>query len=228
VWAEQNFEFLDITKAKYFMDSYKEMIPLAHIWLCAEVAQDGLQEIAAQTGYKAYVSVENNRHQAVGILLHPRLQIVGQPNSIDEVATVQGVPDLRPAFQVNVKDTTTGAEFWGCAVHLKSMRGGPVTSGAVRHQQCAIMAKKLTGSGIVGGDMNCLMPNISDIDPLLQAGFVLACPSTTTQSMGGILDGFFQLKMPKNLGTVELLAWFKDPTIGRGLTDHGMLRASAV
>ena len=91
-------------------------------------------------------------------MVHPRLKVLNQI-SYDEVANVQGVPDLRPAFRLDLEDTVTGDKFAVVVVHLKSMRGGPQVSGKVRYQQCAIMATKL-GKGFVGviaGDWNTFL-----------------------------------------------------------------------
>ncbi len=225
VLDELNFEFLEASKAKYFLDSYKEIIPRGHIHFCVEVASAGLNVLAAaMPDYTAYTSAENTRGQAVGFLVHKRFKVIGQPISYDDVATVQGIPDLRPAFRLDVEDTVTGDKFSVVVVHLKSMRGGPATTAPVRHQQCVILAKKLGKSfvGVVAGDWNTFLNNTTDTDPLKQAGFTLvdASDSRATHIMGGRLDGFFQLNVP-GLGSVTLISWFA--TLKRDLTDHAML-----
>jgi hypothetical protein len=229
--AVQNFEFLTGAKANWFMDSYELIIPLAHIWKCSEVTKEGLDNIARKTGYTAYCSVENTRGQAVGLLVHPRFKVLKEW-SIDAVATVQGIADLRPVHGVDLEDTAAvpadEKTFWAAVNHGKSMRGGPVASGAVRYQQNDIIAKdrKGKGRGTLGGDMNTLIGTPAgdkDISPLINVGFKLVDPSDTrtTQSMGGRLDALFTLDFGTDLKIDALFAWFKDPTIGRGLTDHG-------
>ncbi len=224
VLSELNFEFLEASKAKYFLDSYKEIIPRAHVHFCVEVAAAGLQALAtAMPDYTAYTSAENTRGQAVGFLVHKRFKVLGQ-QSYDDVATVQGIPDLRPAFRLDLEDTVTGDKFSVVVVHLKSMRGGPATTAPVRYQQCVIIAKKLGKNfvGVVGGDWNTFLGKTTDCDPLTQAGFTLvdASDSRATHIMGGRLDGFFQLNVP-GLGSVTLVSWFA--TLKRDLTDHAML-----
>lgn len=231
VRAVQNFEFLTGQKADWFMESYELIIPLAHIWKCSEITAEGLNKIAKKTGYTAYTSVENTRGQAVGLLIHPRFKVLKEW-SIDAVANVQGVADLRPVHGVDVEDTADvpadEKNSWEAAHHGKSMRGGAVTSGAVRFQQNDIIAKdrKGKGRGTIGGDFNTLIGTAAgdkDISPLINGGFKLSDPSDTrsTQSMGGRLDAQFTLDFATDQKIKELFAWFKDPTIGRGLTDHG-------
>ncbi len=227
VHGAQNFEMLTEAKAKWFGDSYKEFIPLAHVWIAVEIGKDGLEEIARQTGYTAYCSADNSRgNQAVGILVHPRVKVKGV-TIIQEVANVQGVGDLRPVLVLECEDTGTDAdpkdkEFKAAAVHLKSMRGGEATTAAVRYQQCQIIAQKLTGKVIIGGDWNMKLPTVKDYSPMTAAGYKLVDPgdSRNTHSMGSRLDAFFTLTFVTQLKGISLLDWFSDPTIGRGLTDH--------
>ncbi len=229
--AVQNFEFLTGPKADWFMESYKLIVPLAHIWKCSEITKEGLDKIGKQTGYTAYCSVENTRGQAVGLLIHPRCKVLAEW-SIDAVASVHGVADLRPVHGVDLEDTANvpvdEKKFWEAVHHAKSMRGGAVTSGVVRYQQNDIIARdrKGKGRGTIGGDFNTLLGTPAgdkDISPLISAGFKLVDPGNTqsTQSMGGRLDAEFTLDFSTKLKIEELFAWFKDATIGRGLTDHG-------
>lgn len=230
IHGAQNFEMLTLAKAKWFMDSYKEYIPLAHVWICVEIGKDGLEEIARQTGYTAICSADNSRgNQAVGILVHPRLKVLGS-HIIAEVANVQGVNDLRPVLVVDLEDTAADADpndkkVSAAAVHLKSMRGGVQTTAAVRYQQCQIIANKLTGKVIIGGDWNMILPNVNDWAPLKQAGYLLVDPGDTrnTHIMGSRLDAFFTLSFSTVLKGIKLMDWFSDPTIGRGLTDHAAI-----
>ncbi|MBX9691150.1 MAG: hypothetical protein K2Z81_02130, partial [Cyanobacteria bacterium] len=161
VIGEWNMEFLDTTKAKYFKDTYLELVPVHHLLLCIEVSKDGLNDLAAYTGYTAYCSKENNRGQAVGFLVHPRLKVVGGPTSYDDVGNVQGVPNLRPGYRIDLEDTVTGEKFSATVVHLKSMRGGPKVTSPVRYQQCQKLANNLGTAykGVIGGDFNTFLDN---------------------------------------------------------------------
>ncbi len=224
--GEWNMEFLDVTKANYFKDTYLELIPLHHVLMCIEVSKDGLDRLANITGYKAYCSVENNRGQAVGFLIHPRMKVIGTPTSYDDVAKVQGLANLRPAYRLDLEDTVTGDKFSVVVVHLKSMRGGPKVTSPVRYQQCQKIATALGSAfkGVVGGDWNTFLDNTTDTDPLTQAGWKLIHPNdkTATQSMGSRLDGFFRLTLT-GLGRLKVRNFWKNTKIGRNLSDHGVL-----
>lgn len=232
VRGSMNFEMLTLAKAKWFMDSYKEIMPLAHVWTCVEIGKDGLEEIARQIGYTAYCSADNSRgNQAVGILVHPRFKVLGT-RVIQEVANVQGVNDLRPVYIVDLEDTSPEPDpsddkvQWAGAVHLKSMRGGAATTAAVRYQQCQIIANKLkSGKGWLGGDWNMILPGVNDYQPMKQAGWLLVDPgdSRATHIMGSRLDALFTFGLSSVLKGIAVLDWFADPTIGRGLTDHAGL-----
>lgn len=234
VFGELNFEFGDRSKAVFFKDSYQEIVSRHHIVFCSEVGPDFITQVANDNpGYTGYCSVANTRNQAVGFIVHSRLKVLGQPISYDDVANVQGVPDLRPAFRLDLEDTVTGAKFAVVVVHLKSMRGGPAVSGKVRYQQCAILAGKLGKgfTGVIAGDWNMILDQaangtINDLDPLIKAGFILlnAKDTTATHSGGSRLDGIVVLNFG-GLGKLTVHQFFSDPTIGRGLTDHALLTA---
>ncbi len=227
VIGEWNMEFLDSSKANYFMKTFDEIVPRHHLIFCEEVDSGGLDTLAKAFNYTSYCSVANTRGQAVGFLVHPRLKVIGQPKSYDNLATVQGIPDLRPAYRLDLEDTISGVKFSAVVVHLKSMRGGPASTGKVRYQQMQYLASDLGSgfSGIISGDFNTFLDNTSDTDPLTKAGFKLVNPTdhTTTQSMGGRLDGFFHLGLKMALGKYQVRPFFKNPLITRGLSDHGLL-----
>jgi hypothetical protein len=233
-FGELNAEFGDRSKARFFSASYQEIFSRSHVVALSEVGPDFVAEVAsAMPDYTGYCSVANTRNQAVGFLVHKRLKVIGDPISYDDVANVQGVPDLRPAFRLDLEDTVTGEKFSVVVVHLKSMRGGPAVSGKVRFMQCAIMAKRL-GSNFVGfitGDFNMLLDQagagkINDLDPLTKAGWVLlnAKDTAATHSGGSRLDGYVVLNFP-GLGKLGVHAFFSDPTIGRSFTDHAFCTA---
>jgi len=227
VLGEMNFEFGDATKAKYFGGSYKLIFERHHIMFNSEIDDGFLQTVAnSLPGYKAYTSVENNRHQAVGFVVHPRLKVLGKPISYDDVANVQGVPDLRPAFRLDVEDTATGEQFAVVVVHLKSMRGGPAVSGKVRYQQCAIMVNKLGSNfkGVIAGDWNTFIDRPADLQPLLNAGFKIIYPNDTqaTQAMGSRLDAFVKLNFGP-IGNLSVRQFYANPQITRAMSDHALL-----
>ena len=187
-----------------------------------------LQPIAAACGYKAYTSVANTRNQAVGFLVHPRLKVLKQW-SIDSVASVGGVPDLRPAFCLDLEDTVSGVKFTAVVVHMKSMRGGEAQTGPIRYKQFDLLVKGLGSDAevVVMGDMNCKLPGTTDIKPLLTAGYKLLNPKSTvsTQSMGSRLDAYFWLALPGKLGKYAVRAIFENKVFGRGFSDHAVLSA---
>ncbi len=235
LFGELNAEFGDRSKARFFSASYKEIFSRSHVVALSEVGPDFVDEVAnSMPDYTGYCSVANTRNQAVGFVVHKRLKVIGDPISHDAVANVQGVPDLRPAFQLNLEDTVTGEKFSVVVVHLKSMRGGPAVSGKVRYQQCVLMVKALGANftGFITGDFNMLLDKaaagvINDLDPLLKAGYVLLNPKDTsaTHSGGSRLDGYVVLNFSK-LGNLAVHAFFSDPTIGRSFTDHAYCTAS--
>lgn len=224
-----NMEFLDATKAKYFLDTYKEVVPLVHILHCVEISCAGLQVIANAIGYTAYCSADNERgNQAVGFLVHPRIKVLGAPVSYNEVANVQGIGNLRPAFRIDWEDTATGDKGTSIVVHLKSMRGGPKVTSPVRYQQCQKLANAVGAKfkGNIGGDWNTFLDNTNDLDPLKAIGFKILRPkdTTATHAMGSRLDGFVYLNIPA-LGRFTVRNFWKNTAIGRQLSDHGWIRA---
>ncbi len=235
LFGELNAEFGDRSKARFFSASYKEIFSRAHVIALSEVGPDFVDEVAnSMPDYTGFCSVANTRNQAVGFLVHKRLKVIGDPISHDAVANVQGVPDLRPAYQLNLEDTVTGEKFSVVVVHLKSMRGGPAVSGKVRYQQCVLMVKALGANftGFITGDFNMLLDKaaagvINDLDPLLKAGYLLLNPKDTsaTHSGGSRLDGYVVLNFSK-LGNLAVHAFFSDATIGRSFTDHAFCTAS--
>lgn len=224
---EFNGEFLDDTKANYFKDSYIELFSRAHLVLLEEVAANGVSKLASLTGYAGYCSVENTRRQAVGFLVHPRLKVIGSPISYNSVATVQGVPDLRPAFRLDLEDTITKEKFSVVVLHLKSMRGGPKVSGVVRHKQFSLLVKDLGPNfvGIVGGDLNYPLtdPTFQDGDPMYNDGYALVAKNDTqaTQIMGSRIDGYFTKGLKVGVDYYYVVAFFANPKLGRTFTDHG-------
>lgn len=229
VIAEFNAEFLDAHKANTFLSTYVKLVKKSHVLFVEECDFSGLQVIGQAAGYGYRASKANTRNQAVGFLVHPRFDIV-QVKVCDAVGSVKGVPDLRPAYQLDLKDRTSGETFSVVVVHLKSMRGGPATTGPIRYQQCKVLANWLGSSfsGIVAGDFNCFLNNTQDTDPLVNAGFKLVYPNdtTSTQSMGGRLDGFFHMGLSHKLGAYQVRSIWKNKVFGRGFSDHSWIKTT--
>lgn len=167
-----------------------------------------------------------SRGQAVGFLVNPRLEVT-KTTSIDPVADVHNIPDLRPAFRIDMRDTATGENMSAVVVHLKSMLGGPDSTAPIRAQQAQILANELGPSfkGIIAGDWNTFLDRTTDLNPLKAAGFQIANPAdrSSTQSMGGRLDGFLTRGLSGNLSPETINPFFKNPLITRGLSDHALL-----
>ncbi|MBY0549670.1 MAG: hypothetical protein K2W95_20500 [Candidatus Obscuribacterales bacterium] len=233
-FAEFNGEFLDVSKARYFRDVYCEMFSRFHIVWLEEVEPAGVMQLAtdlsAHTGftYTGIPGTANTRSQAVGFLIHERYEILGT-QEYHQVANVQGIPDLRPALRVDVRDKTTGETFSVVCLHLKSMRGGPAVTAAVRYKQLDILQQLLglNFKGIVGGDLNFILddPKLKDGDPLKNNGYTLFMPSdhTATQSMGSRIDGWFLKGMTRALLFYQVRAFFRDPNVTRAFSDHALL-----
>ncbi len=226
ILGEWNMEFLTGDKAAYFTDTYKQIVPRHHLMFVEETNAEGLAKIAKDNGYNFEVSRDNSRGQAVGFLIHPRLKVLGT-HSYEEIANVNNIPDLRPAFRVDLQDTATGEKFSAVTVHLKSMRGGPEATGPVRTEQAQRLADVLGKdfSGIIAGDWNTFLDKSRELDPLIKAGFKIANPGdgTYTQAMGGRLDGFLFKNLKGSLSNPDVRPFFKNPLITRGLSDHGLL-----
>lgn len=151
ILGEWNFELLDLTKAEYFMETYKVVMLRHHLFFCAEVTAQALRAIGDATGYQWCCSWENDRHQAVGFLIDTRrLEIIEDPILYDDIADIDGIPSLRPAMTITLQDKVTRVIFTAVVVHLKSMVGGPWWTGVVRFKQCVKLIRHL-GTGISGG-----------------------------------------------------------------------------
>lgn len=224
--GEWNMEFLTKDKANYFKDTYSQIVPRHHLMFVEEANDAGLKQIAQDNGYNYAISRENSRGQAVGFLVNPRLEVL-KTTSIDSVADVHNIPDLRPALRIDLRDTATGDEFSAVVVHLKSMLGGPEATAPIRTQQAQILANELGPNfkGIIAGDWNTFLDKTAELNPLKTAGYQIANQSDTssTQSMGGRLDGFVHRGLTGSLSTETINPFFKNPLITRGLSDHALL-----
>lgn len=227
--GETNCEFMDVSKARYFQDAYVELVSRFHVLFLEEVEPGGVAYLGKVTGYQPFASVANTRNQAVGFLVHPRMKVVGGPTTYTSIANVQGVPDLRPAFRLDLEDTVSGERFSVVVLHLKSMRGGPQVTANVRYRQFALLVQDLGPNfcGIVGGDLNYKIddPSCREGDPMVQAGFQLLAPGdhSATQIMGSRIDGFFYKGMKSGIDYYKVVAYFLNPNLKRSFTDHGTL-----
>ncbi len=223
--GEFNMEFLDANKARYFSDSYKQIIPKLHLLFGEEVNEGGLKQIASDNGYNYYASLANSRGQGVGFLASPRIE-VNKVTSYDNVATIDGIPDERPALRIDFTDKATGDKASAIVVHLKSMRGGVDRTSQVRFDQTNTLANDLEPNfkGIIAGDFNTFLDHTHDTKPLYDSGFKLAFDNDhqSTQQMGGRLDGFFLKGLNSNPENYTVTPFFKDPLITRGLSDHAL------
>jgi len=224
--GEWNMEFLNADKARYFKDAYGEIVPRHHLLFVEETDEGGIRQVAKDNGYNYVVSSTNNRQQAVGFLVNPRLEIT-KTTSIDPVADVNNISGLRPALKIDLHDTVSGDDFSAVVVHLKSMRGGADASAPVRIQQAQILANELGPNfkGIIAGDWNTFLDKTTELNPLKAAGFQISNPGngTATQSMGGRLDGFMTKGLNGSLTNEMINPFFKNPLITRGLSDHALL-----
>lgn len=224
---EFNGLFLDLSKYKYFKGAYQAMTEYAHTIFLSEVEPAAIQQWATDVGFTAVTSQANTRNQAVALLIHPRLKVL-KTYTIDEIANVQGVPDLRPALCADVEDTATGEKFTLVVVHLKSMRGGPAVTAKVRYRQCELLAQKLGNSfvGYIAGDWNLILddPKVTDADPLKNAKFYLVYPNdhAATHAMGSRIDGFFRRSIPHLVGKYQTRQYWKYPGVGRNFSDHAL------
>lgn len=124
-------------KATRILDSLVELVKRAHIVLFQETNIDALKVIAKAAGYGVCASHRNNREQACGMLLHPRLEYLGKKAVYhDYLLEVPGHPEfkytLRPAIQQRVLDTFTGEVYDFVNVHTKSNVGGPDATRPIR------------------------------------------------------------------------------------------------
>jgi hypothetical protein len=225
--GEWNMEFLTADKARYFRDTYGKIVPRLHLLFVEEGSQGGLKQLAQDTGYNFAVSRENSRGQAVGFLVNPRLKIM-KTTTIDAVAEIQDIPDLRPALRVDLRDSASGQEFSAVVVHLKSMRGGPDSTAPIRTYQAQVLAKELgpTFKGIAAGDWNTFLDKTTELQALKESGFKMSNPEsrTSTHSNGGRLDGFFARGL--NLSPEKINPFFSNPLVTRVFSDHALLTTS--
>lgn len=173
-----NLENCNKSKVLFFEPTYRRIFACAHFAYLVEVDNESVKELGRVTGKKPYYSSMNSRGQGLGFLVDTnRYEVIG--DKVEEwvdVATVQGIQDLRPALVITVKDKITGVTTTRVAVHLKSKRGGDAVTKPVRYQQVQKLAKHM------GTPKSGCKPQV---------------------------------------GKYQLLALFKNPKVGRDLSDHG-------
>lgn len=193
IMIEWNMEFLDETKARFFLDTYELILRKGHILAGSEVTLKGLKVIAKALSdihrqlnnldastpdrFVAYCGTENSRGQGVGAIIDTHRFEVTKTYEIVAVKNVFGIQDLRAAFVIEGKDKTTGKKKRFVIEHLKSMRGGPDATAKVRKEQ---VIRTIAGIG------------------------------------NGKASGQAQVK------EIKLYNFFKNALIGRDLSDHGI------
>jgi len=227
VFGELNCEFGNTSKANYYAAAYQAIVERHHLIFLEEVDPGFVHTVGKANGYGHFAGTPNNRGQGVGFLVHPRLRLLGKPIEYPQITGVQGIPELRPAYRLDLEDATSGVKFSAVVVHLKSMRGGPAVTSPVRYQQLDILVKLLQGVSpvIISGDFNCFLDNTTDTQPLTNGGYKLVYPNdhTSTQQMGGRLDGYFTYQLTQKLGRYQIRPFWKNKQIGRAFTDHGLV-----
>ncbi len=144
-----NGYLLTAEKATRILDSLVELVKRAHIVLFQETNIDALKVIAKAAGYGVCASHRNNREQACGMLLHPRLEYLGKKAVYhDYLLEVPGHPEfkhtLRPAIQQRVLDIVTGEVYDFVNVHTKSNLGGPDATRPIRKYSFEQMVEEFT------------------------------------------------------------------------------------
>ena len=227
--GDWNMEFLNLDKVTKFLPVYREIVTRHHLLATEEVDASGLAALANACGYGRHISACNSRGQAVGFLLHPRLQVLGS-FEYAEMTRVFGIPDLRPALRLVVWDSATGLEFNVVVVHLKSMRGGVKATSVVRREQLRKLVRELSIADqftMILGDFNCFLDETDDTRPLTTDGYVLLNPwnQAPTHQFGGRLDGLFHKNLPQcvRLSNYSIYNFWRNPWIGNTLSDHGLL-----
>jgi len=232
VFGEFNLQFGDDRKARWFLGAYKQMFWRHHIMALEEVRPDAVQTICNALGYTGFCTQPNSRGQGVAVIFnHTRLELIGDPLEVMEITGVQGIPQLRPAMVVQVRDKVTGREFGYGAVHLKSMLGGELETAPVRAEQIEKLATKLGPDwvGVLAGDWNFHMDRAAlEMAAMAKAGFVLVgSGADSTQERGGRIDGFYSRGMGTLVHNATKPLW-KIKNVKRGFSDHGLTRCQLV
>ncbi len=224
-----NMEYMWQAKAKHFLDTYREIASRHHLFAVQEVTARGLDTIAQTCNYKSIVSHPNSRGQAVGFLVHPRFA-VQHVYEYPQLLNVCGVPDLRPALQIDLLDCQTQSILSLVTLHLKSMRGGiPFTSHVRKIQLMKLIGalKNNNNPTIIAGDFNCFLDDDNETNCLVVDGYKLANPHnhSSTQCSGGRLDGLFHKNLPSGLklSSYNIRNFWHSSLVGRSLSDHGLL-----
>ncbi len=232
VIAIQNCEFLTKEKALFYLPSWSRIFKNAHVIIMVEVDPEGLAVVADAIGYAHYCCKPNSRGQAVGLMVHPRLAATGSSKIFDKVASVKGIPDLRPVLYQMLADVVSDFKTAAAAAHLKAMRPNEQKSSPVRKLQAEEVGKAIEEQGgepaIFGGDLNCPLDRTHDLDALFESGGVLVEPddTTATHQMGSRLDGFVLFNFKHTVSGYNVVQWFSDSRIGRALTDHAFVLIS--
>ncbi len=232
VYGEFNMEFGDDRKARWFLGAYKQIFWRHHIMALEEVRPDAVETICKALGYTGYCTNPNSRGQGVAVIFnHNRLELVSDPFEVMEIVGVQGIPQLRPAMVVQVRDKVTAKEFGFAAVHLKSMLGGEEETAPVRAEQIEKLLARLgpAWNGILAGDWNFHMERAKlEMAAMAKGGFKLVgAGADSTQERGGRIDGFYSRGMGTLVHHATKPLW-KIKNVKRGFSDHGLTRCQSV
>jgi hypothetical protein len=136
---EWNDEFLDVTKAKLFEESYAVMMRKCHILGASPVTFQALQSIAKFSSdrhrsesnlpastpdrFVAHFGVENSRKQGVGAIIDTQRFEVTAAGEIPATKKVSGIPPLRGTFVIEGTDKMTKKRQRIEIPYWKPMRG---------------------------------------------------------------------------------------------------------
>jgi hypothetical protein len=234
IFGEFNLQFGDDRKARWFLGAYKQIFWRHHVLALEEVQPQAIDTICKATGYAGFCTKPNSRGQAVAVIFNDdRLELLGEPLEVTEITGVQGIPELRPAMVLQLRDKVTGKEFGFGAVHLKSMLGGEDETAPVRAEQIEKLLAKLgpDWNGVLAGDWNFHMDRAKlEMAALEKGGFKRVGNAVeSTQQHGGCIDGFYTRGMGSLTSYATKPMWKGMPKVKRsGFSDHGLTRCQQV
>lgn len=230
--GSHNAEHAQNDKAVKYLPAYLEFLSGNHLLAWQEVDCGFLRTVtrAASRPAAFFCTEANKRGQAVGItVLEDRLGVLDEVH-YNQLRDIPGVANLRPGLRLDLQDKVTGLEFTAVAVHFKSMADGARASGKVRRRQAEILAGLLVEVPrltLVLGDLNQVLEQSSDLEPLEQAGFKLLPrhDRAPTQLHGARIDGLCARNIPPGISIGDYRVWnfWRHTRIGPSLSDHALL-----
>ena len=217
-------------KAQMFLPVYREFVTRHHLLAWQEVDQQFL-ELVAEAGehYTAYCTSANSRGQAIGFTVHRRFEVLNT-ETYSQLQNINGIPDLRAALRLDLRDKTTGLRTTATVIHYKSNYGGARATSPVRRQQAKVHAEAMQIKdefAICLGDYNHQLEVASDADPLIDNGFSLfpRYDRASTHSSGLRIDGMFIKNVPADVKVTgyKVRNFWRNTKIGCALSDHGLL-----